>query len=233
MADHLECDACDLPAGVFSSWLSQIQDAIRGQRASEVPCGDCTACCTASQFIHIGPGEVGTLSRIPAELLFPAPRLPRGHVLLGYDEQGHCPMLVESRCTIYEDRPRTCRTYDCRVFAAAGLEVEEAEKSLIAERVRCWRFSFPSPADRDRRDAVRAAAAFLAGHAGLLPEGAQPTSVTQLAVLAVEIHDLFLRRDEDSGRIAAAHPEPELVRAAVLRRRGRAASAGPSGRPGG
>ena len=62
-----------------------------------MPCGTCTACCTSSQFVHIGPDEVDTLAHIPAELLFPAPRMPKGHVLLGYDERGHCPMLIDER----------------------------------------------------------------------------------------------------------------------------------------
>jgi hypothetical protein len=25
-------------------------------------------------------------------------------------------MLVDDRCSIYEDRPRACRTYDCRIL---------------------------------------------------------------------------------------------------------------------
>src|SRR6202042_743356 len=115
---------------------------------SVVPCDGCTACCTSSQFVAIGPDETDTLAHIPAELLFPAPRQPAGHVLLGYDERGHCPMLIENRCSIYEHRPRTCRSYDCRIFAAAGLELDDAEKVAIADRVRQWRFSFPSTDDQ-------------------------------------------------------------------------------------
>ena len=56
----------------------------------------------------------------PAALRFPRPGRPKGHVVLGYDEHGRCPMLGDHGCTIYEHRPRTCRTYDCRVFAATG-----------------------------------------------------------------------------------------------------------------
>ncbi len=67
-----------LAAGDFSAWLGEMQAAIRGERASDVPCGTCTACCTSSQFIHIGPDESDTLAHIPGELLFPAPRLPAG-----------------------------------------------------------------------------------------------------------------------------------------------------------
>src|SRR5664280_1492290 len=112
-------DAGDLDAGDFSPWLASINGALRGEHGSDVPCGDCTACCTSSQFIHIEPDELDTLAQVPSELLFPAPRLPDGHVLMGYDERGHCPMLVDDRCSIYEHRPRTFRVYDCRVFAAS------------------------------------------------------------------------------------------------------------------
>lgn len=130
-----------------------MQGAIRGEHGSEVPCGGCTACCTASQFVHIEPDETDTLARIPAELLFPAPRLPRGHVVLGYDERGHCPMLIDDQCSIYEHRPRTCRTYDCRIFPAAGLDLDDNDQALITRQARRWRFDHPTPADRARHDA--------------------------------------------------------------------------------
>jgi Fe-S-cluster containining protein len=177
----------EVEAGPFSAWLKGLQEALRGERDAEVPCGGCTACCRSSQFVHIGPDETDTLAHIPAELLFPAPRLPQGHVLLGYDERGHCPMLVDDKCSIYEHRPRTCRTYDCRVFPAAGLVAdlagEEDDKAEIAARAGRWRFSFPTAADRAQHDAVQAAAQ------RLLAESDAP--ITQLAVRAIEIHDEF------------------------------------------
>jgi Fe-S-cluster containining protein len=185
-------EARDLPAGDFSSWMIEVQGAIRGRRDADVPCAGCTACCTSSQFVHIEPNETETLARIPKELLFPAPLLPRGHVVMGYDERGHCPMLIDNRCSIYEHRPRTCRAYDCRVFAATGIEIEDEDKALIAQRVRRWRFSHPTPADREQHDAVRSAVAFLAEPDPEHPEREIPTSATQHALLAIEIHDAFL-----------------------------------------
>lgn len=119
--------AGELPAGDFPAWLRhtrQVQQ-VRGV-GSEVPCGSCTACCRSSLFIHIRPDETRTLARIPKALLFPAPGLPKGNVLMGYDERGHCPMLVDDECSIYADRPQTCRDFDCRVLAAAGLSPEPA-----------------------------------------------------------------------------------------------------------
>jgi Fe-S-cluster containining protein len=185
----------DLPAGRFSTWLGEIQGAIRGDRGSDVPCGGCTACCTASQFIHIGPDETATLAAIPAGLAFPAPGLPRGHVLLGYDQHGDCPMLVDNACSIYADRPRTCRTYDCRVFPATGIDAAEDGKGRIAERARRWRFDTPTDTDRTQQGAVRAAADFLAEHVDDLPPGTRPPTATARAVLALEIHDVFLRHE--------------------------------------
>jgi Fe-S-cluster containining protein len=209
----------DLAAGEFSSWMTDIQGALRGERGSDVPCGRCTACCTSSQFVHIAPDETDTLSHIPAELLFPAPRMPRGHVLLGYDERGRCPMLIDNQCSIYEHRPRTCRTYDCRVFSAAGVVDDDEDKALIARQVRRWRFSFPTEADRNQHDAVRAAATFVRERADFLPDGSVPANATQLAVLAIEIHDTFLRHDEHPGRTTVVEPDPEAVRVEVTRRR--------------
>jgi Fe-S-cluster containining protein len=176
----------DLDAGDFSTWLDAMGRALRGECSADVRCDGCTACCRSSQFVHIGPDERDTLAHIPAELLFPAPRLPPGPMVLGYDECGHCPMLVGSGCSIYEHRPRTCRTYDCRVFAAAGLELDEPEKRELNERARRWRFRHPTPRDREQHDAVRAVAVTLGRHPGRLPEGVTPENTTQVAVLAVE-----------------------------------------------
>src|SRR5947209_5185789 len=127
-------DDAPLAAGALAPWLAGLRRALRGDGESAVPCGGCTACCTSSQFVHIGPEEHDTLAHVPAELLFPAPGLPAGHVVLGYDDAGRCPMLVDDRCSIYEHRPRACRVYDCRVFAATGVEVVDEDQRAIGRR---------------------------------------------------------------------------------------------------
>ncbi len=144
----------------FATWLATMRAALRGEHDADVPCNGCTACCRSAQFVHIEPDERETLARIPAELLFPAPLRPPGHMVLGYDDRGHCPMLVDDRCSIYEHRPRTCRMYDCRVFAATGVDPEKPE---IAERVQQWQFTYASEADRAAQEALRASAAELGG----------------------------------------------------------------------
>jgi uncharacterized protein len=201
-----------LAAGQFGQWLVELEEALDGKRSADVLCGNCTACCTSSQFVHIAPEEQQTLAHVPRELLFPAPGLPRGHVVLGYDDRGHCPMLVEGRCSIYQVRPRTCRTYDCRVFAAAGIH---PDKPAIAERVGQWRFDHLDPQDRLQHEAVRAAARYLRAHRKDLPAGAVPANPTQLAVLAVTLRHLFLSDDCGQDQPRLVEPELEHVESAL------------------
>jgi Fe-S-cluster containining protein len=169
-----------LDAGPFSAWLTTMRAALRGEVDSDVPCGGCTACCTSSQFVHIAPDETGALAHVPKALLFAAPQMPAGHVLLGYDERGWCPMLTEAGCSIYEHRPRTCRTYDCRVFPAAGVELDDPAKRAIAERAARWQFRYPTEQDRLDHDAVRATAVTIRARADA------PATATQRAALAVQ-----------------------------------------------
>ena len=207
-------DEPPLAAGAFSEWLSGIEAAIQGEADSDVPCAACTACCTSSQFIHISPDETETLAHIPRELRFPAPGMPAGHVLLGYDEHGHCPLFVENACSVYEHRPRTCRADDCRVFPATGITLDEKDQVLIARQARRWEFGVESERDRVARDAVGAAADFLARRSREFEPGDLPTTPTQLAALAIEIHELFL-----PDPATPTSPTVAEVRVAVTRRR--------------
>lgn len=72
--------------------------------------------------------------------------------------------------------------------------------------------TYPTQSDRNQHDAVRAAATFLHEHAGLQPDGAAPTNATQFAVLAIEIHGTFLRRDEETDQTTVVDPDPDVVR---------------------
>jgi Fe-S-cluster containining protein len=211
-----------LATGPFSAWLRATEATIADGADAQVPCGACAGCCTASQFIHIAPDERDTLACIPAELTFPAPGLPRGHVVLGYDQRGHCPMLVDGRCSIYDHRPRTCRRYDCRVFAATDLGPGE-EKPAIIRQVRRWRFDEPTSLDRVEREACQAAAAYLADHADALPLGAAARNPVALAALAIAAHPAFLGRDVTSGEPVVVEPDVAAVQRVLDRRAPRAA----------
>jgi uncharacterized protein len=202
----------DLPAGGFSDWLRSTRSAHATDAGADVLCGECTACCTSSYFVHIGPQETETLARIPSDLLFAAPGLPEGTMLLGYDENGHCPMLIEAKCSIYEYRPLTCRMYDCRVFAAAGIA---ADRTLITQRARRWKFSYPTKGDRKRHAAARAAARFLRERAECFPGGAVPDNPAQVAVLAIKVFDVFLKNDDASGQTGRVSSDTEIAKAVM------------------
>jgi hypothetical protein len=129
-------------------------------------------------------------------------------------------MLQDGRCSIYEHRPATCRTYDCRIFPAAGIDPAEGDptKAAVSARARRWRFGHPGADDDARHRAVRAAAAFVREHPEVLPDPALARTTTPLAVLAVDIHDGFLAPDP-AGHPVPTRPEPAAVRVEIARRR--------------
>jgi hypothetical protein len=114
---------------------------------------------------------------------------------MGYRDDGSCPFLVERRCSIYTDRPQTCRDYDCRIYAAAGL-VPDGSRPVIASRVGAWEFSLSSEQDRHEANAVKRAARFIRDNAALFPKAMRAGSATAAAVLAVKTYPMFLAPHE-------------------------------------
>jgi hypothetical protein len=203
-----------LPAGDFSAWLREARRSLVLDTGAEVACGDCNACCRSSYFIHIRPNETTVLEKIPKTLRVTAPGLPKGNVLLGYDKEGRCPMLTQAGCSIYADRPQTCRDYDCRLFAAAGLDAGD-DKPLINQRVSRWRFSYPSARDRAEHEAVRATAAFLRAKPEHFPGGKIPGSPSQQAIIALKAYGVFLQSDGKASRASRAASPQEIADAIV------------------
>lgn len=188
-----------LPAGNFSEWLRAMRTALAGGPGMQVSCGDCVGCCTSSYFIKVRPHETDTRQRIPPQYLSPSPIEP-GVSLMGFDAAGHCPMFGNHGCSIYAHRPETCRTYDCRIFSAAGMEAGPG-RTTINQRIARWRFHFPGDKDREEQRAVKAAAAFLRQHPVRFPDGHIPSRPSEIAVLAVKAYAVFLG---DTPRDSAA-----------------------------
>ena len=180
--------ARDLVAGDFAAWLEDTQAG----RPADVPCGTCNGCCKSFYFIHLEPDEIEALAHIPAQLLFPAPGRPAGHKVMGHDQFGHCPMLIDEHCSIYEHRPRTCRVYDCRIFAAANLPAGETDKALINERARRWQFATLHTESERQQRAVEAAGAFMRANQDAFTPGLVPSNPTQRALLVLRVAELFL-----------------------------------------
>jgi len=145
-----------IDAGAFSQWLAEMRAVLRGERDADVPCGDCVGCCVSSYPILLRLGDKLAREQVPEERLI-GPARAGERWLMGYRDDGSCPFLLEHRCSIYTDRPQTCRDYDCRIYAAAGL-VPDGSRPVIAARVRAWKFDYASDQDRREAQAVSQAA---------------------------------------------------------------------------
>lgn len=165
----------------------------------DVPCGDCRGCCNAGRFVHLLPADKAAHSAIPKQLVIPAPGMPAGHAVMGYLDSGSCPMLKDGNCSIYASRPSTCRTFDCRVLAAAGLSMNGRWNERINERARTWQFTFSSAGAQQRLTAMKEAAAFIQKHAAAFPGGRVPTDPAAIAVLAIKVHPVFLPEGRESS----------------------------------
>jgi uncharacterized protein len=192
-------DTEDVPldAGPAGAWLAATDAVATGAADADVACDDCTACCRSGWFVHVAPDEPEALRRIPPALQFPAPGRPAGHVVVPHDEHGRCPMLTDDGCSIYDHRPRTCRAFDCRVYAAAGLRPDGRQEVDVARRADRWRFDTSAPGDADQMTAVRRASSFLQAHAGHVPR--LPTRPSDVASAAVRVRHLFAGDGEPSA----------------------------------
>lgn len=116
-------------------------------------------------------------------------------------------MLVNDACSIYAHRPRTCRSYDCRAFAAASVGPGAGPRAAVNERVWRWRFDYPNARDALRQTAVLAAAAFLQRRIDLIDADVAPSDAGELAKAAVLVHEVFLHtnaRQHDDEQVARA-----------------------------
>ena len=190
-------------AGAFSEWLRAMRAALAGNTGMDVACGDCVGCCTSSYFIKVRAHESAALASIGADNLRPVPGASDGSQLMGFDAQGHCRMYTGGGCSIYANRPETCRTYDCRVFTAAGMNAGP-ERSVINERIASWKFDYLTPRDHEEHHAVTAAANFLRQHVVRFPGGRIPSRPSEIAVLAVKSYQVFLNKPATDAEISSA-----------------------------
>jgi uncharacterized protein len=196
-------------AGRFSDWLQSMRAVLRGERDADVPCGNCVGCCVSSYPIPLRPRDEVARQQVPERWLIGAAQ-PGERWLMGFREDGSCPFLEQRSCSIYKGRPQTCRDYDCRIYAAAGLSPDGA-RPVISERVHAWEFHFTSDQERMEAAAVRRAASFVRAHALQFPEAMRAGSATAVAVLAVKTYELFLDAEEWAAGVPSGRPTVQHV----------------------
>jgi hypothetical protein len=187
-------------AGEFGAWLREMRAALRDDRDVDVACGTCVGCCTSSLYILLRPKDAPVLPHVPPEFLVESSRLPAGQRAMGYDARGHCPMLKNGACTVYALRPQTCRTFDCRVFAAAGIDAGGPDKAPITAQARRWTFTYASDDARRAHAAIRTAAQFMRNDATSFPPGTAPSRPADVAIAALQTYELFLDGVPDDRR---------------------------------
>ena len=77
--------------------------------SSDVPCGECNKCCSLSPLLTPEEFESGKYMYTFMKTEFsdePVVSIPRN--------KNGCMYLIEGKCSIYDDRPQSCRVFDCR-----------------------------------------------------------------------------------------------------------------------
>jgi Fe-S-cluster containining protein len=102
----------------------------RPEEESSVPCGDCHECCIKLSPI-LTPDEFITAKYVYTLMTSPDPGTPV--ISIPRNEKG-CYYLNDNKCTVYNDRPKSCKQFDCRkghfldfknlVFNKFGIELE-------------------------------------------------------------------------------------------------------------
>ena len=178
-----------IAAGEFGQWLQQMRAALRGETGSDVPCGDCRGCCVSGYPIVLRDTDAAIARQLSPQFLAEA----GGLQYMTARDDGTCPMLRAGNCSVYAQRPQTCRDYDCRIFAAAGVLPGSAQRQVINERVAAWRFEYAGETERLAHAAVQAAAAFIRRVAGTPVAPQFPRTPTGAAVLALKCWPEFVK----------------------------------------
>lgn len=94
-------------------------------------CGTCSLCCHGKVFLF--PDENATHLDVITDTRIDGKRLRR----LITKADGECGHLEAGRCSVYEHRPRICRSFDCRDhYHLPAAERRRREAILVSPRDR-------------------------------------------------------------------------------------------------
>ena len=84
---------------------------ISDEAISDVPCNGCTLCCQ-KLVPFLSPDELNS-GKYPISLVNSNDNNDPT-ITLFKNKHGGCSLLIDNKCSIYEDRPLACRQFDCR-----------------------------------------------------------------------------------------------------------------------
>ena len=90
----------------FAAQSRAMAEDLEASPVAQAPCGTCTACCKSGYAV---------LEGVPVT------------------RSGKCPKLIREKCSIYEDRPATCRVFDCRTMFFTGLHPQGPQCAPIRD----------------------------------------------------------------------------------------------------
>ena len=98
-----------------------------GMDMKPLECGKCTTCCRWGSDMAIRPILDNTELGLECEY-------DKGQFVLKAKPNGNCVYLGKGGCTIYEDRPKQCRAFDCRVLYKQMREKTFIKVILMGQR---------------------------------------------------------------------------------------------------
>lgn len=120
-----------IAAGTPTRIYRDAVQGIRGHTLDRVPCGSCVACCRSDFPVPLTKEECRRFPSMLDEITGRRVLQRVGRDCIMFDAE-------QNRCSVYADRPQTCRIYDCRQQYLAGMR--NTGKGLeINERVEQWR----------------------------------------------------------------------------------------------
>jgi Fe-S-cluster containining protein len=98
----------------------------------EVPCGSCRACCYLGVELLAGDDVDFYVNKERVQIVDERGGAVTTKLILRRREDGACAYLGPDGCTIYENRPISCREFDCRDWLALTPEEDPICASVMA-----------------------------------------------------------------------------------------------------
>jgi hypothetical protein len=146
----------DRPSGSVTTYLRKSTQGYLRDGSANVPCNGCTACCRdPNLFVDVTDEEAKRL-KVHQDTNMDQREYKNGVAwVLDRNEKGECVYLIDNRCSIYSERPKSCRQYDCRVHLL-GFPVDPTQTVVNQEGVLQWsQFSQPTTEDKVAGLAIR------------------------------------------------------------------------------